>query len=109
MSAWYVLGAMGIYPVAPGDGVYQLSSPVFDRISISLDPEVYRGNVFVIEAVNNSAENVYIQSATLNGQPLNRPWITHEELVRGGTLALVMGPAPSLWGTGGKLGTLLKY
>jgi len=101
MSAWYVLGAMGIYPVAPGDGVYQLSSPMFERISISLDPEVYRGNIFVIEAVNNSAENVYIQSATLDGQPLNRSWITHEELVRGGTLALVMGPAPSLWGTVG--------
>jgi predicted alpha-1,2-mannosidase len=95
MSAWYVLAAMGLHPVCPGDGIYQLTSPVFDRVSIRLDPRFYKGGTFTVSARNNSKDNVYIQSAKLHGQPLNRAWITHEEIVRGGTLEFVMGPTPN--------------
>lgn len=99
-SAWYLLAAMGIYPVTPGDSTYQIVSPVFQRITIPLDPAWYDGGTFVIEATGNSAANRYIQSATLNGATLDRTWITHAEIVAGGTLTLVMGPQPSTWGAG---------
>jgi len=98
-SAWYAFSAMGFYPVAPGDGVYQLTSPLFDKITIQLHPAYAQGKTFVIETVDNSAANLYIQSAELNGQPLDRPWITHEEITKGGTLRLQMGRDPSTWGS----------
>lgn len=98
-SAWYAFSAMGFYPVAPGDGVYQIASPLFDKITIQLNPAFAKGRAFVIEAANNSAQNLYIQSAELNGRPLERTWITHEEITRGGTLRLQMGPDPSNWGS----------
>jgi predicted alpha-1,2-mannosidase len=97
-SAWYLFGAMGLYPVAPGETRYQIGSPLFDRVTLRLHPDFCMGETFVIEAVNNSAENLYIQSATFNGEPLQRSWITHEELAAGGTLTLLMGPEPSAWG-----------
>jgi len=98
-SAWYMFGAMGLYPIAPGDSRYQISSPLFDRLTILLDPAYYKGETFIIEAVNNSDENLYIQSSKLNGEPLERTWITHEEIAKGGTLSLQMGPNPSSWGS----------
>jgi len=94
-SAWYAFSAMGLYPVAPGDGLYQITSPIFDRITLHLNPAFTKGKTFVIEAADNSAVNLYIQSAELNGQPLERTWITHEEITKGGTLRLQMGPNPS--------------
>jgi predicted alpha-1,2-mannosidase len=97
-SAWYMFAAMGLYPVSPGDSRYQINSPLFDRVTILLDPAYDQGETFVIEAVDNSASNIYIQSAELNGEPLDRPWITHEEITRGGKLTLQMGPDPSSWG-----------
>lgn len=97
MSAWYVLSALGLYPVTPGDGKYQLTSPLFDRATLRLNP-AYPGSTFVIEARDNSADNVYVQSATLNGKPLTRAWLTHQEVVAGGTLSFTLGPAPSAWG-----------
>ncbi|MBW2700118.1 MAG: GH92 family glycosyl hydrolase [Deltaproteobacteria bacterium] len=97
-SAWYMFGAMGFYPVAPGESKYQINSPLFNRITILLDPGYYKGETFVIEAADNSSVNLYIQSAELNGQPLDRTWITHEEIAKGGTLHLQMGPEPSSWG-----------
>ena len=54
---------------------------------------------FTIKTENNSADNIYVQSATLNGQPMDRPWIKHEELISGGNLSLIMGSAPSSWGS----------
>jgi predicted alpha-1,2-mannosidase len=100
MSAWYVLGAMGFYPVCPGDGIYILGSPLFRRITIRLDPAWYSGGSFTILAQGNSEENCYIQKATLNGQPLNRAWIKHSEIVSGGTMELTMGAEPNVnWGT----------
>ena len=93
-SAWYVLAAMGIHPICPGDNKYQITSPVFSRIEIELDSKYYPGKQFMILAKNNSAENVYIQSIKLNGKPLNRFYILHNEIVSGGILELEMGPEP---------------
>lgn len=91
MSAWYVLSAIGIHPICPGDGKYYLTSPLFRETKIRLDPRFCKGKEFVIRANHLSDENGYIQSATLNGRPLTRYWITHQELSAGGVLALQFG------------------
>lgn len=96
MSAWYVLAAMGIHPISPGDNTYQITSPVFNTIQIKLDSDYYPGKEFTVQANNNSKENIYIQSMQLNGKPLDRYWITHEEIVNGGVLEMEMGPSPVL-------------
>ena len=95
MSAWYVLAAMGLHPVCPGDKVYLLTSPVVSQVSIRLDPKYTRGGSFTVIARGNSATDLYIQSATLDGRALNRAWITHDEIAAGGTLEFVMGPEPN--------------
>jgi predicted alpha-1,2-mannosidase len=101
MSAWYVLSAIGLHPLCPGDGKYQITSPVFSEIDIELDTRYYRGESFRISAKNNSPENVYIQSAILNGTPLKHSWLSHTELAAGGELVLQMGAEPNLnWGGG---------
>jgi predicted alpha-1,2-mannosidase len=104
LSALYVLWAMGLFELDGGCAVkptYDLSSPLFDRVVIHLDPHYYSGKDFVIEAHHNSPANVYIQSARLNGQPLNRSWIYHADIVAGGKLEFEMGPQPNrAWGTG---------
>lgn len=82
LSAWYVFSAMGFYPTCPGSPVYQLVSPVFREITLL--PE--KGTTFTIKADNASNENIYIRSVLLNGKPLNRTWITHQEIIQGGTL-----------------------
>jgi putative alpha-1,2-mannosidase len=94
MSAWYVLAAMGIHPINPGDNIYQITSPVFNAVEISLDADYYSGKKFTIVANNNSAENIYIQSIKLNGKTLDRFWITHGEIVSGGKLEMEMGSEP---------------
>ena len=94
-SAWYVFTALGFYPVDPASGVYILGSPLVDKVTIKLDPQFAKGRSFTIEARNNSAQNPYIQSAMLNGKPITRSWITHEEITAGGKLVLTMGPAPN--------------
>lgn len=100
MSAWYILSAVGFHPVSPVDGIYVIGSPLFDEATIQLDPRYYRGGKFTVKARNNSAKNLYVQSATLNGQPLNRAWLRHSEVVAGGTLELVVGPQPNeSWGS----------
>lgn len=91
MSAWYVLSALGIYPVNPADGTYEIGSPILDRAEIA----IAGGKTFTITAKNVSAINKYIQSATLNGVPLDRPWITHQDLMKGGTLEFIMGSLPN--------------
>ena len=95
-SAWYALLAMGLYPMAPGDGIYEITTPLFDRVAIQLPPEA-GGETFRIEAPGASEGDIYIQSAALNGQALERTWLTHEEITAGGTLALTLGPAPGAW------------
>jgi putative alpha-1,2-mannosidase len=92
---------MGFHPVNPADVVYIIGSPLFRKVTLSLDPAYYGGKEFVITAHNNTPENVYIQSATLNGQPLSRAWLLHSEIVSGGTLELQMGATPNKdWGVG---------
>ena len=100
MSAWYVLAAIGLHPVCPGDGIYQLTSPVFEEITLQLDPTYASGQTFRVLAHNNSPENIYIQSAKLNNHPLERAWIAHNEITAGGCLEFEMGPRPNYqWGT----------
>ncbi len=95
MTAWYVLSALGIYPVNPADGNWVLGSPLFPESTI----EVGSGRTFTILAPGVSAENPYIQEASLNGTPLRRTYLGYREIVDGGVLELVMGPDPSNWGT----------
>jgi len=87
MSSWYVLSAMGIYSVCPGTDEYVFGSPVFKKVTISLD----NGKTFTIKADNNSLEHVYIQSATLNGAAYDKNFIRYEDLLKGGELHFVMG------------------
>ncbi len=99
MSAWYVFSALGFYPVNPVGGVYVLGSPLVSKATIQLDKEHYGGKKFTVIAANNSAKNMFIQSASLSGKPLTRSWFTQAELAAGGTLRLVMGPNPNkTWG-----------
>ncbi len=96
MSAFVVFSQMGFYPVTPGVPGYSVGSPVFKHVSLELD----NGKLFEVVAHNVSAENKYIQSATLNGDKLNKPWISHEDLINGGELIFEMGPrANKNWGT----------
>ncbi len=99
MSAWYIFSALGFYPVTPGQPVYVLTSPQFEKAVIQLD-EYYGNRKFTVKANHASGDNKYIQSAMLNGKPLNRTWITHEEIIKGGKLEFIMGPYPNMeWGT----------
>ncbi len=95
MSAWYVWSAIGFYPVNPVGGVYVLGSPVVDKATIP----VAGGKTFTMTALNNSAQNIYIQSATLNGRPLTNSYFKHDQLMAGGELRLQMGSKPNVnWG-----------
>ncbi len=91
MSAWYVFNALGLYPANAANGQYLFGSPIVNRATINLPNNLQ----FTIEAQNNSTENIYIQSATLNGQPYTKSYITHQELTKGGTLTFVMGNTPN--------------
>jgi len=96
MSSWYVLSAMGLYPQCPGRPIFDIGSPLFDEVSINFGD----GKVFIIEAKNVSAQNKYIQSATLNGKPYNKPWINNSDIVAGGKLVFQMGARPNKsWGS----------
>lgn len=98
MGAWFVMSAIGLFQMDGGASVkpvYEIASPLFDKITIKLDDNYYSGNEFVIVAKNNSKSNKYIQSATLNGKPLNNFWFYHSELVNGGKLVLEMGSEPN--------------
>jgi len=95
MSAWYVLSAMGFYPVTPGTPKYAIGTPLFDEASIRLA----EGKRFTVHAAGASGGKFYIQSARLNGKPFARTWITHQEIIAGGELVFVMGAQPNRsWG-----------
>lgn len=99
MSAWYVLAAMGLHPVCPGEERIEITSPVFESVTISLDKEYAQGGKFVVRALDNSPENVYIQSAKLNGEPYNKCYINFSDIASGGVLELQMGAEPNPeWG-----------
>lgn len=87
MSAWYVLSAAGIHQACPGDTRFEITSPVFDEIA-------FTGTGFTIKAHDQSPQNVYIQRIELNGQPYNRTWIDYQDIVKGGTLDIYLGPQP---------------
>ena len=94
-SSWYVMSALGFYPVDPSSPNYILGSPVFTHSTIHLG----NGKDFTIEARHNSTKNIYIESATLNGKPWNKPWFSHSDIANGATLVLEMGPTPNeKWG-----------
>ena len=96
-SSWLVFSMLGFYPVNPASGIYIIGSPYFDRSEI----RVGKDKTFSIIAHNNSPRNMYIQSAKLNGKEYNRSWITHNDIIRGGVLELVMGDMPNkAWGSG---------
>jgi predicted alpha-1,2-mannosidase len=103
MGAWFVMSAMGLFETDGGASVkpfYEISSPIFKNITIHLDPAYYQCKTFNIEAQNFSDKNRYIQSASLNGKKLDRPWFYHDELVKGGRLTLIMGNKPNeKWGS----------
>ncbi len=95
MSAWYIFSSLGFYPVNPVSLTYQIGSPKFEEISIQVSGE----QDFVITSENLGPENPYIQKVTLNGQPLERSYLRHSEIMAGGSLHFVMGPQPNydLW------------
>src|SRR3546814_5933891 len=90
-SSWYMLSAMGFYPVDPSSQDYIIGSPVFDDVSLDMG----NGKKLRIVAKNNSPANAYIQSATLNGKPWNKPWFSHDDTKQGETFVFTMGPQPT--------------
>ena len=98
MGALAVLMKIGLFQLDGGttkDPVYQIGSPIFDYIELDLSSEYYEGDRFVIRVINNSKENIYIQSLKLNGVSMNRFYLHHSEIVAGGELELMMGPQAS--------------
>ena len=93
MSAWYIFSAMGFYPVDPVSGNYIIGAPQMPRITI----DTPSGNKFTVIAENISDENKYVESVTLNGLPIDRNFITHEEIISGGELRFSMSPKPASW------------
>lgn len=95
LSAWYVFSAMGFYPVAPGQNIYPIGSPIFDKVTINLE----NGKQFVIVASKNSDENIFINSAKLKGKIIDSPFITHEQIMDGRKLEFEMNSVPNKdWG-----------
>lgn len=95
-SSWYVLSAMGFYTVDPASPDYIMGSPLFNQITLHMG----NGKSFVVVARNNSEKNIYIQSATLDGKPWNKPWFSQSDIANGGRMVLEMGPQPNKqWGS----------
>lgn len=96
MTAFVVFSSMGFYPVTPGSPTYNIGSPMFKNVKMKLS----NGKVFEIDAENYSKDNIYIQSAKLNGETLDQPWFKHEDITDGGKLSLVMGKKANMnWGS----------
>ncbi len=91
MSAWYVMSAMGFYPVCPGQQQYVLGSPLFSKITLHPD----NCKKFIIKAENNSVENKYIASAKFNNENFTHSFITHNDILNGGNLELKMSANPN--------------
>lgn len=98
MSAWYIFSTLGFYPVTPGTDVLVIGSPQVEKATLHLGPH-YNNRSFSIIAKNHSKENIYIQSATLNGRPLKKAFLTHQDIVKGGELVFSMSSEPNKeWG-----------
>jgi len=102
MGGWFVIASMGLFEMNGGvtdEPTFDITSPLFDEVVIHIDKMHNGGKPFIIKTINNSAENVYIQSATLNGKPLNMPKLKFKEVVKGGELIFIMGAEPNMdWG-----------
>ena len=94
MSAWYIMNSIGFYQVCPGKPVYSIGRPLFDEVTVNLSDN----KPFVVKALNNSKENKYIEKAVLNGVPLEKPFISHEDIKNGGVLEFTMTSQPTKWG-----------
>ncbi len=106
MAAWYVLSSMGLFQVCPGQPIYELTAPIFNKVTLKLDSQFYAGKEFIIETKKLSAQNIYIQRATLynqnyrKGKDYSAPWISHQQIVAGGRLLFEMGARPNKeWGS----------
>ncbi len=91
MSAWYVMSAMGLYPDNPGSPYYSVGSPIFDKVTLHLD----NGNTFIIEAKGNSSSHIYLQNLSLNNSDYHKSFITHQDILKGGSLQMQMGTEPN--------------
>src|SRR5258708_12374541 len=89
-SAWYIFSGMGFYSVCPGTQQYAIGAPLFPKMTLTVEG----GRKFIVNAPANSDRNIYIQSARLNGQPYDKNWLSHFDIRKGGSLALLMEPAP---------------
>ncbi|RLD43574.1 MAG: glycoside hydrolase family 92 protein [Bacteroidetes bacterium] len=103
MGAWFVMSAMGLFQMDGGasiNPIYEIGSPIFEKVTIHLDSNYYSGKEFIIEAKNVSRDNKYVQSAKLDGEKLTKPWFYHSQLVDGGKLVLKMDSEPNKkWGS----------
>jgi predicted alpha-1,2-mannosidase len=90
MSAWYILSSLGFYPVNPSNSAYVFGSPLHEEATVNLPG----GQKFTVKTTNNAPENAFIQKVKLNGQPYEKSYITHGDIVKGGILEFEMGPAP---------------
>jgi putative alpha-1,2-mannosidase len=96
MSAWYIFNAMGFYPVCPGSDCYVIGSPTVKKAVM----RVSNGKKFTMTAEGLSGENIYIQTARLNGKAWNKPYLPYDELKNGGAIVFTMGPEPNkAWGS----------
>jgi hypothetical protein len=95
MSAWYVFSSMGFYPVTPGSNQYIIGTPLFDKATINLES----GKQFTIATQNLSDTHIYVEYVYLNGKQLKKSYITHEDIIAGGTLEFKMTDNPAIWGS----------
>jgi putative alpha-1,2-mannosidase len=91
-SAWYVFSAMGFYPVCPGQPEYVIGAPLFKKITLSLE----NGKKFTIDAPQNNVNNLYIQSAILNGVEYDKNYLNHSDISKGGIVQFKMAAQPNL-------------
>jgi putative alpha-1,2-mannosidase len=91
MSAWYIFSSLGFYPVAPASDQYWLGSPSVQNAVLNLE----NGKQFKVEAVDQSEKNVYVKKVLLNGKPLSRRYVTHSEIMSGGTITFYMSAKPA--------------
>ena len=102
LGAWYVMAALGLFDVqghAAMNPTFQFGSPLFDKVTIQLDPTYYKGKKLVIGTKNNGKKNSYIQTASFNNLEVNNCWIDRKQLTNGGRLIFEMGASPNMtWG-----------
>ena len=95
MSSWYVLSALGFYPVTPGLPYYTIGTPLFEKAIINLE----NGNEFIIESKRAHPNDIYIQNVFLNGIPYKKSFLNHNDIMNGGNITFELGPSPSNWGS----------